>query len=203
MAGLKTNGWKAKDDFINHCFDRFGSMNKNDYEVELMHLILQNGYEDASDNSLSRLLQIPISKIKRLRYEVDLHYPKTDDDYKDDFYNILERSTFKRDGHFIQFSIPNKALREHLSEMLENEGSYYDSSFNTNIVKITANDLLLILSKFEKEEELKKEIIKSIHSQDKNISDGFRQKCETFLRSAFPQLLGIVSSQLLAMLTKN
>ena len=200
MAVLTIKGWKAKDDFINLCLNRFGSMNKNDYEVELMHLIMQNGYKDASDNSLSRLLQIPISKVKRLRYEVDLHHPKKDDDYKDDFYNILNKSTFKRDGHFIQFSIPSKALREHLSEMLENEGSYYDSSFNSNIVKITANDLLLILSKFEKEEELKQDIIKRIQSQDKNISDGFRRKCEKILESAFPHILNIASSQLFDML---
>ena len=125
---------KGKEEFVRNCFLRFGSMNKNDYEVELMHLVLLNGYADEADNLLSRKLRIPISKVKRLRYEVDLRYPRGDDAFRDAFYSVLKKSTFKRDGNRILFSIPNKSLREHLNEMLEKHGSYYDSSFNSNIV---------------------------------------------------------------------
>lgn len=194
-------GWKLKDEFLEQCFLRFGSMNKNDYEVELMNLVLQNGYIDATDNSLSRMLQIPISKVKRLRYEVDLRYPKDDAAYRDAFYALLNKSTFKRDGNCIQFSIPNKALREHLSEMLEGEGSYYDSSFNSSIVKMTATDMMLLLSKFENKKELKNYIVKSIENQDKAIPESWARKGITFLKGIANLIVGTAGSQLVSFLT--
>lgn len=37
---LKNGG----SEFLERCFDRFGSLNKNDYEVALFHLLLINGF---------------------------------------------------------------------------------------------------------------------------------------------------------------
>lgn len=160
------NQWVEKDEFLKKCFSPFGSMNKNDYEVELMHLLLLNSCANESDHLLSRKLQIPITKVRRLRYEVDLRYPKEDDEIKKAFYNVLNSTTYKEVGELIQFSIPNKALREYLSERLELEGSYYDSSFNSNIVRITATDLLLLIADFEQEDELKKEIQEKLRNNN-------------------------------------
>jgi len=181
---------KGKEEFVRNCFLRFGSMNKNDYEVELMHLVLLNGYADEADNLLSRKLRIPISKVKRLRYEVDLRYPRGDDAFRDAFYSVLKKSTFKRDGNCIQFSIPNKSLREHLNEMLEKHGSYYDSSFNSNIVKLTATDLLLLLSVFENKKELQNEIVQRIEKQDKDIPETWKKRGIDLLEGVLTHVAG-------------
>ena len=176
------NQWKQKDVFLKKCFSPFGSMNKNDYEVELMHLLLLNGYADKSDHLLSRKLQIPITKVRRLRYEVDLRYPKDSDEIKKAFYNVLNSTTYKEVGDLVQFSIQNKSLREYLSERLELEGSYYDSSFNSNIVRITATDLLLLVADFEQKDDLKKNIQDKLKKNSKEFPKGIKDQAVAIVK---------------------
>lgn len=193
------NQWKQKDAFLKKCFLPFGSMNKNDYEVELMHLLLLNGYEDKSDHLLSRKLQIPISKVRRLRYEVDLRYPRDNDEIKKAFYNVLKSTTYKEVGDLIQFSIQNKSLREYLSERLELEGSYYDSSFNSNIVRITATDLLLLIADFEQKKELKKNIHEKLKNNSKEFPKEMIEQAVTIVKDAVQTQAG----EGLALLVEN
>ena len=134
MNNINIQGLKKKDEFLIRCFERFGSMNKNDYEVELMHLLLENDFAGKSDYFISTQLQIPVSKVKRLRYEADLKHPKGAEDYKQLFLQTLQTASFKEDGHLIQFAIHDKSLREYLSSQLEAAGSYYDTSFNEIII---------------------------------------------------------------------
>lgn len=152
--------WKlGKEQFIQNCVDRFGSMNKNDYEVALFHLMLENGYSEKSDYAISKELQIPETKVKRLRYEANLAYPKSDDEIKQEFYSLLQTRSYKltHDGK-IQFAVNDKMLRLYLNDMLNENGSFYDSSFNTSIVTISAADLLILLSCFEKKDEIIKHV---------------------------------------------
>lgn len=195
------NQWEQKDKFLKKCFSPFGSMNKNDYEIELMHLLLVNSNSEISDHLLSRKLQIPITKVRRLRYEVDLRYPKEDQDYRKEFYNALRKTTYKQIGELIQFSVPNKALREYLSEKLETEGSYFDSSFNSNIIRLTATDLLLIIADFEKDKnkkagELKKEIRNKIESQSKEFPKGIVKNVQLFVTTVVKDVAGESLSQI-------
>ena len=201
MFSAKTECWEYKDDFIKTCFQRFGSMNKNDYEVELMYLVLRNGYYDKSDHLLSRELQIPISKVRRLRYEVDLRYPKEDNEYKDAFYEALQNTTYKQIGELIQFSITSKALREYLSEQLEKAGSYFDSSFNSNIIKLTATDLLLVISGFEKNgnpeaESLEEQIRRRLKDQSKEFPKDFTQHATNLIKEVVKGTAGATLSDL-------
>ena len=180
--------WKDKDEVLKKCFSPFGSMNKNDYEVELMHLLLLNCRSEPSDHVLSRQLQIPISKVRRLRYESDLRYPKEIGDYKQAFYDVLNKTTYKEVGGLIQFSIQNKSLREYLSERLELEGSYYDSSFNSNIVRITPTDLLLLIADFENDKELKNDIQHKLRGNCKEFPKNIRDEAVAIVK-------GVVQSQ--------
>lgn len=168
------------DTFIDYCFTHFGSMNKNDYEVELMHLYLMKNAK-MRDNEISRNLKIPITKVRRLLYEVDLRYPRETEEYKEAFYQCLCKCTYKRDGRLLQFSIPNKALREYLSDILEEAGSYFDSSFNSSIVRITALDLILILSIFNNNKDLEKEIKKKLEKNDKKLPETVKKKVKNVL----------------------
>ena len=76
---IDVSGWVGKDELLNFFYERFGSMNKNDYEVELMRLFLLNGNEQLKDNSVSLKLKTNVTKVKRLRYEKDSRYQKNDD----------------------------------------------------------------------------------------------------------------------------
>lgn len=194
---IDVSGWVGKDELLNFFYERFGSMNKNDYEVELMRLFLLNGNEQLKDNSVSLKLKTKVTKVKRLRYEVDLRYQKDDDEMKSLFYDLLKSSSFKRDGRFILLSIPNKALREYLNEMLEIKGSFFDKSLSSNIVKMTATDLSLLLSIFENNNELTKEIVDSIEKQDKEIDASLKKRCTDFLKGVSKKIVGDAGSLLL------
>ena len=144
----------------------FGSMNKNDFEVWIFHYLLKNGYASKSDNQISRELKIPESKVKRLRYEADLVYPKDEESFKNEFYEVLKNRVYKQVGdNKIQFVIRDKNLRLYLNDKLESFGSFADSSFNADIVTVTAQDLVLLISDFEG----KKTIIQQVQ-QNINIT---------------------------------
>lgn len=160
----------------------FGSMNKNDFEVFIFDYLLQNELEGLSDNAISRKLQIPESKVNWLRYEAELKYPHDENYYKEKFYKILQERVYKTvDNNRIQFSITDKALRLYLDDMLESHGSYADSSFNSNIVTLTASDLMLLISVFEGK---KDDIVKRINESRKKSDADFQKdtkKSQLFL----------------------
>lgn len=158
-------------DAILQYLDRgFGSMNKNDFEVFIFNYLVQNEFADKSDNAISRELRIPETKVKRLRYEAALKYPNDKISYKDRFYKTLESCVYKQlDSNRIQFSITDKALRLYLDDMLEEKGSFADSSFNSNIVTLTACDLMLLIANFEGKKELISLITESISKSSKTF----------------------------------
>ena len=90
----------------------FGSMNKNDFEVFIFNELLKDKYNNVSDNKISRELKIPTTKVKRLRYEADLMYPKEEDYYKNEFYSVLIGNSYKTlKPNKIHFCVKNKTLR--------------------------------------------------------------------------------------------
>lgn len=158
------------DDFIHECIDRFGHMNKKDYEVALFHLLLRNGFDSLSDFSVSRKLRIPEGRVRSLRYETDLVYNSGKDPnlYKQEFYQILKNGTFKpTNDNKMQFAVKNKMLRLYILDKLESYGSFADSSFNSNIVVVTAGDILILLADFEQKEQLQKDIKEQLKQQGK------------------------------------
>lgn len=161
------------NDVIDKYLDRgFGSMNKNDFEVWIFYYLLQNRLKGKSDNAISRELKIPKSRVTRLRYEAELKNPHSEDFYKESFYQILETRVYKTvSENRIQFSITDKALRLYLDDILERQGSYADSSFNTDIVTITAADLLILIANFEKKDDLIKKVIESRKNHKADLSE--------------------------------
>ena len=153
----------------------FGSMNKNDFEVFIFNHLLNTDFKDKSDNAISRELRIPESKVKRLRYEAALKYqPYDEKDYKQRFYSILENCSFKKtDSKKIQFSIKDKSLRLFLEDMLYTLGTFPDSSFNSDIVTLTANDFILLLANFEGKKELVDTIKQSLDKNEQELPQNF------------------------------
>lgn len=137
---------KNKDWLLNTCFERFGSMNKGDYEVALFTLLLRSGWSEMSDFDISRALKLTETKVKRLRYESNLVYP-LEDNMKDQLKAQLKKAKYKlTDSNKIQFIISDKLLRLYANNVLEQEGSFADSSFNASVVSVTPEDLVLLIN---------------------------------------------------------
>lgn len=122
----------------------FGSMNKNDFEVAIFHNVMQDaGYCGLTDYDLSRKLRIPESKVKRLRYEAELKYGNPD--YRAKFLEILKKAKFYEDGERVQFIVPDMSVRNYLNDIFIKKGIMSNTSYNTDILTISANDLIATL----------------------------------------------------------
>lgn len=135
-----------------YCSNRFGSMTKNDFEVLIFKALLEDGLKNKSNYHISRILHIPESKVKRLKYEADLKYTKSSE-YEDEKFkeldSILKKSVWKGSTAKIQLSIEDLSLRKFLDHILKTHYSFSDSSFNSEIVTISSSDLELIFSSYE------------------------------------------------------
>lgn len=146
VAKIKSLKMSDKDWFLEECLPRFGSMNKNDYEVALFTLLLRNGYSQMSDFDISRELKITETKVKRLRYESNLVYPNNED-LNEQLKNLLNNAKYRMAGsNKIQFLVKDKMLRSYASKILEEQGGFIDSSFNSDIVSVNPEDMILLLS---------------------------------------------------------
>lgn len=126
----------------------FGSMNKNDFEVFIFDWLLKNDKRctDSTDFMISQYLKIPESKVKRLRYEAQLKYGVSYD-YKEELCKALKNAKCQEGTNEgkISFAISDKVLKQYLEDILEKDGRFFDSSFNANIVTMSANDFVYIL----------------------------------------------------------
>ena len=163
---------KLLEDVLNqYCAKGFGSMNKNDFEVYIFSEMLQTKFKESNDYDISLNLRIPISKVKRLRYEASLKYPNGPQmNYVDLFKRSLKGARYE--DNFVFFQLENIAARQFLRNELMKKGNFFDSSFNSDIVKIKYNDfweLLLDLCFGDKDKKKIKEDIEK-HS-DKKIKE--------------------------------
>ncbi len=148
----------------------FGSMNKNDFEVFIFSRLLISRYSALNDYQISTKLGIPISKVKRLRYEADLKYP-SHKDYKTLFVEAMKGARYDNEKPVVVFSIENITLRQYLREILMQRGNFYDSSFNSDIVKVSEKDFMCLLEDICLSDDEIKKVIKStiIRNSEKDI----------------------------------
>lgn len=197
---IKTGG----NELLEKCFERFGSLNKNDYEVALFHLLLMNGYADKSDHFMSKMLQIPESKVKRLRYESYLVYPKTDKELKEEFYALLKGRSYKMtNDNKIQFAVNDKMLRLYLNDKLDEVGSFSDSSFNSNIVTISPMDMMILLFDFEKKDDVLERVKEEIRKHGMLLPKNLSEKTKELFAAVIKDIGGHVSKHVTEYIEKS
>ena len=131
---------------INEYLQRgFGTMTKNDFEVMILHELLQGELKGKSNYEISQALRIPESKVKRLVYEVNLRYETEDSVYLENFIDSLLGAQEMRDGDKIKFIIEDVATRRYLDSKLKERHLYSDTSWNSEIVIITPRSLASVL----------------------------------------------------------
>lgn len=188
------HNWNADsvNEFLGKCIERFGSMNKNDYEVALFHLLMKNEFYQESDFTISTKLQIPESKVKRLRYEMNLVYEVSETDLDGMLAEKLKNGDFKFSGERIQFCINDKILRLYLNNKLLNDNRFADSSFNSNIVSVTPDDLAHLIESIKFNEKDKKNLINIIKDKlKKSLKEFSPSVCERIAKVVNPLLCTI------------
>lgn len=136
------------DKIIDNYLDRgFGSMNKNDFEVWIFNYLLQNKLKGMSNYAISIELKMPETKVKRLKYEARLKYGDTKDAniYAEELESLLSKVQLKKNGTCVQFVVEDIQLRKYLDSLLKQDGRFSDTSFNTEIVSIDADDLEFLM----------------------------------------------------------
>lgn len=160
------------EQFITDYLQRgWGCLNKSDFEAWIFYLLLQNRIEGfhfktATDYQIAIALRIPESKVKKLRYEAMLKYgiPKSQNgangNNASDFFkqrilnDVLKKVQYKADGHKVQFIVTDKLLRQYISDILSQEGRFFDTSFNSNIVSIHIDDFIFLLTQLYDKEQI-------------------------------------------------
>ena len=165
----------------------FGSMTKNDLEVWVFNELLKDPEKtNYSDYDFSIELRIPQTKVKRLRYEATLVYQqKTAEEYSQTFLQLLQKAKIKSpNSDVIQFSMEDKGLYLYVDNILKKEGRFSDRSHNNEIMQISKEDLVHLLTnclipKDEQDEILRK--CEEITSQKFKFSDVATKMIDKFI----------------------
>lgn len=187
------------------CLERFGSMNKNDYEVAIFHALLENGYREKSDFYISQALRIPETKVKRLRYESDLVYTPGED-LKEKLKRMLCEQHLKEENGRIYILIKDKLLRQYANDLLEESHYFADGSFRTDVISLTATDLLALLCLlYGKEDYLEKvqDIKRQLVVANKPLPSTASEKVKGCAKSILKDVADKAAPQLTRYLTTN
>lgn len=169
---LNTQSRKFLCDNIEEYLQNFGKFNKNDFEVLIFKSLLIGQEEQVSNFFLSRELKIKESKVKSLRYEADLMY-NHGEDYENEkfneFINVLAKTKFKIENadnfkYRLEFVIEDPALRKFIDSKMKDVGTYTDTSFNTEIIRISPEDLAIVLETFPEGKKLADKIMNEVNT---------------------------------------
>ena len=152
-------------------------MTKREFEVMILHDLLQNELKGKSNYEISRKLGITEAKVKGLVYEVSLKYDKDEETRKQRFMQAIQKvNLFEKKDHVV-FSIEDKATRSYLDALLKSKGRFSDKSFNSEIVIMRTIDFVDLLdslfSPSEKNRIMEEAIIK-IDGNEGSADKGFK-----------------------------
>lgn len=124
----------------------FGSMNKSDFELYIFNRWYQQ-HNSYSDYEISRELRITESKVKKLKYEAALKYTTEGDEERlnKKIEELLHHVQYRKQSEKLSFLVRDKYLRDYIAFVLEKDGRYTDSSFNSNIVSLYIDDFVHLL----------------------------------------------------------
>lgn len=137
-----------------------GSMPKSDIDALVMHLLDTHGLDGVplvtySNQTVSERLKTPVNKIKKLRYEAALKYGGSiEDQAQGRLLAALSKASLEADGEKIGLIIEDTLAKNWLQGQLKIHQHIFDYSFNTEIVKVSADGLFAVLSSVFDENEV-------------------------------------------------
>lgn len=139
---------KFKSKFLGHYLAfGIGSFSKRDIDVLVLHLLDEEGdskdsqpLKGMSNQQVSLKLRTPVSKIKSLRYEAALKYGGNSSELATharwEMLKVLANAKFEFEQDRVCFVIEDMLTKNWVQGVLKESGLIFDSSFNSEIVKV-------------------------------------------------------------------
>jgi hypothetical protein len=136
-----------------------GSLPKSDIDALVMHLLDLHGENGSgplaalSNQIVSERLRTPVAKIKKLRYDAALKFGgRIEDQAIGRLLAALSRASLEAEGKKICLIIEDSLAKNWLQGQLKIHQQIFDHSFNTEIIKVDAEGLFVVLETcFDKE----------------------------------------------------
>lgn len=144
----------------------FGARSKSEIDLKVFELLRECGWIDDDYYNVSRKLKITPTRAKNLILNAKLRaesQPNTEKTYNK-FLEEIEKLGYKTDpknNSIIIFSLPDMLLREYLKFKLRSVGKIWDSSFNSELVKVSVDDFLDIVSDADLKRKIKRQDVRN------------------------------------------
>lgn len=175
-----------KEDLLTEFFEfytapAFGARSKGEIDLKVFELLRERGDIDDDYYKVSRKLKITPTRAKNLILNDKLR--RESGNYDEKFIDLLKNLKFKisvNSNEIILLYVPDILFREHIKAILKQKGIIWDSSFNSEIVKIRLDDFLdIVYEKLKFKDSLiinweieKPKIKEKIFSQLKDVCKG-------------------------------
>lgn len=202
---MTSNRISADDTFAKEFLKHYlrggiGSMPKADIDALVMHLLDNHASEngsplgDYSNQIASERLRAPLARIKRLRYEGSLKFGgRPEDEARLRFIRQLEKAGLefdKKEGTVtkIVFVVEDVLAKNWIQGQIKEHSGIFDSSFNTEIIKIDPEVFFRLLrtllpdSEVDKFENKYKDLLKKTKRSE--LVSGFKGLVSSFVKGA-------------------
>lgn len=175
-----------KEDLLTEFFEfytapAFGARSKSEIDLKVFELLGKCGYIDDDYYKVSRKLKITPTRAKNLILNDKLR--RESGNYDEKFIDLLKNLKFKisvNSNEIILLYVPDILFRKHIKAILKQKEIIWDSSFNSEIVKIRLDDFLdIVYEKLKFKDSLiinweiaKPKIKEKIFSQLKDVCKG-------------------------------
>lgn len=144
----------------------FGARSKSEIDLKVFELLRERGDIDDDYYNVSRKLKITPTRAKNLILNAKLRaesQPNTEKTYNKFLGEIKELGykTDSKNNSIIIFSLPDMLLREYLKFKLRSVGKIWDSSFNSELVRVSVDDFLDIVSDADLKRKIKRQDVRN------------------------------------------
>lgn len=144
----------------------FGARSKSEIDLKVFELLGKCGWIDDDYYNVSRKLKITPTRAKNLILNAKLRAeskPNTEKMYNAFLKKIKELGyrTDSKNNSIIIFSLPDMLLREYLKFKLRSVGKIWDSSFNSELVRVSVDDFLDIVSDADLKRQIKRQDVRN------------------------------------------
>lgn len=160
-----------KEDLLTEFFEfytapAFGARSKSEIDLKVFELLRERGDIDDDYYKVSRKLKITPTRAKNLILNAKLRAESqfnTEEMYNHFLEKIKELGykTDSKNNSIIIFSLPDMLLREYLKFKLRSVGKIWDSSFNSELVRVSVDDFLDIVSDADLKRKIKRQDVRN------------------------------------------
>lgn len=163
-------------------------MNKNDFEVFIFNELLKTDPNcmGKSDFDISCHLRIPQTKVKRLRYEAGLKYPREESDLNSVIEQALHGArVFPKSDRCIEIIVEDVLVQKNIQAILKKKNGFCDSSFNSEILRFTLEDYETLLKEVYGEKAVEQTLQKVLQEIEKKSGKKEKKTFKDLLKKLF------------------